>query len=115
MAPTDVPADVAAAKPMPDAKGKADATAVKPAVASKGKADAPASGPPARPPPVPYRQLFRYATRLDMALNGFAFICAVFAGAVFPCFALLFVSGLQAAVLCRVRTLPATSSSWPPV
>ena len=108
MAPTDAPADVAAVKPVADAP--ANVLAAKSAAGTKGKGET-------RPPPVPYRQLFRYATRLDMALNGFAFVCAVFAGAVFPCFALLFVSGggRWRALSGHLRAYHSARSPPPPV
>lgn len=40
--------------------------------------------------PVPYRELFRYATPLDLALNGLAMVCAAFAGTIMPLFSILF-------------------------
>jgi len=45
---------------------------------------------------VPFRALFRYATRLDVALNTIAFIAALVNGAVFPLFTVVFKQLLDA-------------------
>ncbi len=76
MGPSTEPAGKAAPPP---AAGKA---APEPAAAAAKESP--------RLPPVPYRQLYRYATRLDMALMGVALVGAAGAGVMMPCFSLLF-------------------------
>ena len=78
--------------PAPPAQGAAAPPAKGAAVATDSAA---ASALP-RLPPVPYRQLFRYATPLDMALMGLALVCAAGSGIIMPCFSLLFGDILNA-------------------